>query len=246
MQSVFTIDELFDACLVLFGPQIQVSLDFLNYLKPEGVKAAYRRQVLTTHPDRAPVTGKNVARMNADFIRATAAYHKLNSVVSGRGIIAPAASPSEASGGNRGARRPYSKPSADRSPTFHNGNLPGRKLPICQFLYYSGLISWDAYISALVWQRRQRPAVGRLARDLGMLSDEEIQSILKRRALQEKFGESAIRLGFLTPYKLMVLLGRQRRFQKQIGDYFVQSGILSRRQVEMMAERQLRHNRRVS
>jgi hypothetical protein len=245
MQSVFTLDELVDACTVLFGPQIQVSIEFLNYLKPEGVKAAYRRQVLANHPDRALVTGRNAAHMNADFIRATTAYNKLNSVVSGKGIISTEPSAAETAGGGGNAGRSAPESGARKAPSFHKGGLPGRKLPIAQFLYYSGHISWEAYIGALVWQRRQRPMVGRLAIDLGMLSEQEIQSILKQRALQEKFGESAIRMGFLTPYKLMVLLGRQRRFQRQIGDYFVQAGILSRSRMEMMVQKQLAHNRSI-
>lgn len=243
MRSVFTIDELFDACIVLFGPEINVSIEFLNYLKPEGVKAAYRKQVLSTHPDRALATGQDAARMSADFIRATTAYRKLSSVVSGRGMITTTKTSLETAGDNGNPRHPSSKPNEIKSPTFYKGNLPGRKLLICQFLYYSGCISWDAYIDALVWQRRQRPVLGRIARDMGILSGDELQTILQQRDLREKFGESAIRMGFLTPYKLMVLLGKQRQFHRQIGDYFVQFGILSRRQVEMMAQKQLVHNR---
>ncbi len=245
MQSVFTLDELFEACAVLFGTDVRASADFINYLQPEGIKAAYRKQVLVTHPDRALVTGKDAVRMNGDFIRATAAYRKLISVVSGKGVIAPAGSTSGAGDGDGSARHTASKSSARKSPTFHSGSLPGRELLICQFLYYSGCISWDAYISALVWQRRQRPVMGQLAQDLGMLSEEEVQCVLKQKALREKFGERAIQMGFLTPYKLMVLLGKQRRFQRRIGDYFVQSGILSRRQMEKMVQKQLLHNRRV-
>ena len=245
MQSVYTLDELFEACAVLFGSDVRTSADFINYLQPEGLKAAYRKQVLATHPDRALVTGKDAARMNGDFISATAAYRKLISVVLGKGIIAPAESDPETTGGDGSKRHTDSKPNARKSPTFHSGRLPGRELPICMFLYYSGYISWDAYISALVWQRRQRPVLGRLALDLGMLSEEEVQYVLKQKALREKFGESAIRMGFLTPYKLMVLLGKQRRFKRRIGDYFVQAGILSRQQVEKMVQKQLLHNRRV-
>lgn len=240
MQCVFTIDELFEACAVLFGPSVRISLDFLNYLQPEGVKAAYRRKVMSSHPDRALVVGKDASGMNADFVRATDAYQKLHQVVSGNGSISTSGRGTDPSDSAGSVYRPgsgFRKPGA-----FYNGNLPARKLPFCRFLYYSGLITWKTYIDALVWQRRQRPYVGKLARDLGMLSEKEIRAVLKQRAQREKFGESAIRLGLLTPYKLRVLLGRQRRYQHQIGDYFVQSGILSRRQVERMARQQSMHN----
>jgi hypothetical protein len=242
MQGAFTIDELFEACAVLFGPGVRVSLDFLKYLKPEGVRAAYRRQVKTSHPDRALVTGKDAGRMQADFIRATEAYRKLHQVVSGKGSILPAGNASrprvKASAPSRGRRRGGNSPAV-----FHRGSLPARKLLFCQYLYYSGCISWDACIDAIVWQRRHRPTVGRIARDLGMLSEEQVQSVLRQRTLKGRFGDRAIRLGFLTPYQLTVLLGKQRLLKRRVGDYFISSGVLSRRQVERMALKQSAHNR---
>jgi hypothetical protein len=243
MQDAFSTAELFDACIVLFGSGIHVSVDFINYLQPEGLRAAYRKKVLETHPDRAVTTGEDAARMNADFIKATIAYRTLSAVVM-KGGIHPLNEPAER---NTMVHRdvPEMEPDGETVEKFFTGRIPGRKLLLCQFLYYSGCISWNRYIDALVWQRRRRPPVGRIARDLGLLSEKEIQAVLKQRAAQEKFGESAIRMGFLTPYKLMVLLGKQRRLQRQIGDYFVQSGILTRRQVEVMAQKQSVHNNNI-
>lgn len=243
MQNTSSTAGLLDACTVLFGPEIRISLDFIHYLKPEGLRAAYRKKVLETHPDRAVTTGADVARMKADFIKATLAYRTLSAVVmnDGGGLL------KESKEGDATSRRDIPKGATDRevNEKYFTGRIPGRKLLLCQFLYYSGCISWKTYIDALIWQRRRRRPVGRIARDLGLLSEKEIQAILKQRAVQEKFGESAIRMGYLTPYKLMVLLGRQRRLQRQIGDYFVQSGILTRPQVERMAQNQLLHNNRI-
>jgi len=240
MQGVSSTAELLDACVVLFGSGVHVSVDFINYLQPEGLRAAYRKKVLETHPDRAVTTGEDAARMNADFIKATMAYRTLSAVVMNGGIR-PLNDAVEY--GARGRRDvPEREQDREHAEKFFTGRIPGRKLLLCQFLYYSGCISWNTYIDALVWQRRRRPPVGRIARDLGLLSEKEIQAVLKQRAAQEKFGESAIRMGYLTPYKLMVLLGKQRRFQRQIGDFFVLSGILTRPQVELMAQKQLTHN----
>lgn len=47
--------ELFQACKILFGPHLQVSRDFLQYLQHEGVKKAYRRRAFETHPDTCPM-----------------------------------------------------------------------------------------------------------------------------------------------------------------------------------------------
>jgi len=38
--------DLFKACESLFGTDIDVSVEFLRYLKPDGVKAAYRKRAL--------------------------------------------------------------------------------------------------------------------------------------------------------------------------------------------------------
>lgn len=244
MQNASSTADLFDACIVLFGSEIDVSIDFINYLQPEGLRAAYRKKVLETHPDRAITTGEDATRMNADFIRATTAYRTLSAVVMNGGVP----SLNDVARDDAGIHRDDSKnkPVREKEERFFTGKIPGRKLLICQFLYYSGYISWNSYIDALVWQRRRRPPVGQIARDLGLLSENEIQAILKQRAIREKFGEGAIRLGYLTPYKLMVLLGKQRRFQRQIGDYFVKTGILSRKQIEQMAQKQLLHNKNIS
>ena len=51
--------DLFKACESLFGTDIDASVDFLRYLKPDGVKAAYRKRALETHPDRARVVPEN-------------------------------------------------------------------------------------------------------------------------------------------------------------------------------------------
>lgn len=43
--------ELFRSCQVLFGPHLDISREFLEYLQGPGVKSAYRRRALETHPD---------------------------------------------------------------------------------------------------------------------------------------------------------------------------------------------------
>jgi len=50
MDDVLTTTRLFSACRVLFGPQVEITLEFLNYLQESGVKDAYRRRARETHP----------------------------------------------------------------------------------------------------------------------------------------------------------------------------------------------------
>ncbi len=58
MSVVFAEQELFNACRVLFGSETQVTRGFLEYLQVSGIKSAYRKKALETHPDRR-IKGRN-------------------------------------------------------------------------------------------------------------------------------------------------------------------------------------------
>ena len=62
------------ACKILFGAEVRVSSDFLNYIKPSGLKTAYRRRALETHPDVCPSSGE-------DFKSVLDAYQLLLEIV---------------------------------------------------------------------------------------------------------------------------------------------------------------------
>jgi len=232
--------ELFDACDLLFGPGIHVSRNWLNYLQPSGLKAAYRKKALETHPDRARVLGQDRGQLEESFQQINRAYEKLNAALSsGTKVFVPTPKPA------RQKTREQTRSSArteKRSEYFFSGHMPARKLLIGQFLFYSGLISWNSYIRSIIWQRKQRPAVGRIAREWGMLSENEIKTILIRKDAREKFGDSAVRRGFLNVFQLYAILGKQRRLQTPIGEYFIQRQFLNRFEVTRMVTRQTRHN----
>jgi len=69
--------DLFNAYNALFGPYNKISMDFLRYLEPSLLKAAYRKRALETHPDRSKAIGEIEAEMNERFIQVTLAYEKL-------------------------------------------------------------------------------------------------------------------------------------------------------------------------
>lgn len=246
MQSLPSTAELNDACSILFGPNIKFSLDFLKQLQPSGLKAAYHKKALETHPDRAHSMGGDSSQLNELFIRANMAYEKLCSVIKYKGHLFQ--NPETVSAGRPKtayAQRPAYQAYQSRTDHFFNGKLPRRKLLIGQFLYYSGLISWNSYINAIIWQRRQRPSLGQLAQEWGMLSTKDIYKILMGRCQREKFGESAIRQGYLTPYQLMALLGKQRRLQPVFGEYFIKNNDLSWYDLEDMVKKQNDHNKKL-
>ncbi|MBW1720378.1 MAG: J domain-containing protein [Deltaproteobacteria bacterium] len=243
MPTVPSTAELFDACGILFDPEIEISYNFLRYLCPSDLRSAYRKKALETHPDRAKTLGKDEAEMNLHFIKATLAYEKLITVINnGRPVFSE-----ETSFAKKDIKKTFSKekPYKKASSHFFNGKVPKRKLLLGQFLYYLGFISWNTRINAIVWQRRHRPYIGQIALDWGMISTKDIHKILKGRDFREKFGESAIRRGYLTPYKLMALLGKQRRLQPFIGEYFVRHANITTRKMEEIVGKQHDHNRKV-
>jgi hypothetical protein len=127
-------------------------------------------------------------------------------------------------------------------------DLPRRRLRLAEYLYYSGRVPWTALVEAVAWQRSQRPALGRLAVDWGFVSPGDVASILERRRAADQaripFGEYAVRLGYLTSFQLLALLGRQLRLQRRIGEFFVARGFLADGEIDEIRRRLARHNAR--
>ncbi len=232
-------EELLDACGVLFGPEVKVSPQFLHYIQPSGIKAAFRERALETHPDRAVALGKYEARMEDVFKEVVLAYEKLSASIKGDGIVLVK---KRANGGNGRAPASPRAYDADFSDILYTGDIPRRELLFGRFLYYSGHISWRSLIQAITWQRNQRPRVGQIALEWGMLSRKEIHEIITGRSASEKFGEAALRQGFINRLNLMAILGKQRGLHRPLGEYFVKRNQFTRLNMNWAAEEQRRHN----
>jgi hypothetical protein len=220
--------DLFKACESLFGTDIDVSVEFLRYLKPSGVKAAYRKKALETHPDRAVVMAGQADFMADRFKEVSLAYQLLQEF-----LAAPWKYSLDESGTLYERKRPVTRPttrtrtSCDKVEPHYVGRMPSRRLLFGQYLYYAGHISLSILIKAIVWQRLQRPSVGAIAVSWGWLEGGDIGDILRNRHYGEKFGECAFRLGRISRHQLMKLLDKQKQVQPLIGKYFMEQNILS-------------------
>ena len=250
--------ELFNACRTIFGPQVNISLEFLRYLQPIGVKSAFKKRALETHPDRVKQLGGASRNLDEEFRNVKQAYELLLSYVENKASRI-AGEPAFTA---RRTRQPYeqsryrrktgygpsqyrSQQSRQRNPFidhFYRGTVPRRNLMLGQFLYYSGAISWRMLIDAISWQRSLRPAIGQIALQSGILKHNDVVRILTERRLNEKFGECAVRIGCLTPVQQTTLVSRQTRQQHRIGEYFVQQGVLSEQDLALHLSRQRLHN----
>ena len=52
MATVVPEEELYHSCRIIFGKDLKVSRDFLQYLQLTGIKKDYRKKTLEFHPDR--------------------------------------------------------------------------------------------------------------------------------------------------------------------------------------------------
>lgn len=244
MEPMMAEHELLRDCRVLFGPHLNPSRRFLEYLQNSGVKSAYRKRALETHPDR--VAGDSdlfrdvhqAYRNLLDYLAARQKGFRLPGFAPARDVrpVAPAAEPARQPPGNR-SRCGF----VDLDARYH-GVLPGRSLRLGNFLYYCGLISWRTLIQALIWQRSSRPRLGDIGRSFGMLTQEEIAMVIRESRSGEKFGQVALRLGLLSGSQLNLVLFQQKRLEKNFGQFFVENGILSARQLDRILAMQVRHN----
>jgi hypothetical protein len=197
------------------------------------LREAFRRRALETHPDRAATLGRSPASLSEDFQRLLHAFQLLSRTAPE--AARPAASPRAP---ERGPRRPQDH--------LNQGAMPRRPMQFAEYLYYSGRVRWSELVEAIAWQRGQRPPIGRIAVELRFLAHDDVGVILERRRLAgangTPFGEWAIRLGYLTPFQVLAILGQQLRSQRPIGQYFVERGILGPDEVEEVRHRIVRHN----
>ncbi len=132
---------------------------------------------------------------------------------------------------------------AAQRPTFrHTGGVPRRHLRFAQYLYFAGVIDWATLLAAMRWQHRTRPRVGEIARQMSYLSLEDVCAVLRGKRLEERFGEAALRLRRIDRLRLLTVLGRQRRFDRPIGRYFVDYNVLTPEHLARLLERHWAHN----
>lgn len=270
MEAVIAEHELFDSCRILFGAELQITRHFLEYLQHSGIKSAYRKKALETHPDVLADQGD--VDQGADLFRMVhQAYANLTTYLHARDNGFRFPSPTRVQPAPGAVRRPppasrprppqaggarpgnstrsdsagTARPSAAAWKTGHTvakRGIPRRKLLFGHYLYYAGLTNWQTIVKALVWQRTGRPRLGEIGRRFGWLSDQDILTILRQRSLSQPFGSSAVSLGFITDRQLRLMLFHQGKLQKKFGEYFVQHNHLTQAQLHDLSHQFFQHN----
>lgn len=252
---------LLQACRLLFGDEVVIGKGFLDYLQPAGLKSAYRQRARETHPDSRHSTPV-LADIEA-FFAVQQAYQVLTSYLQQRENRSLAQAPNLDTPAQpfktRGKTEfffsldtiapiilesPHRTQGANASiDRLYQGPLPERPLLFGHFLYYCGLTTWRTITAILVQQQRGRPRCGELGTRFGLLQPADIHHILKKKAANTPFGETAMALGLLDERQLRALLRHQRQQQKKFGTILVEKDLLSLRELTFLLMEFRRHNR---
>lgn len=229
---------LLDACRTLFGEEVNLGPEFLTYLQQSGAKVAFRTQAKQHHPDYFAEASPEVrARQTARFREIHQAYHLLSRYLEQRRFPrVPAPSPKPAPRSDR--QQPHRK-TPHRTEKHEVPPLP---MEFGIFAWYRGKIDYCELIDALVWQRRQRPAIGAIACHWGWLNEGMVRRILGHRGPGGRFGRKAVELGLLSSLQVEALLRHQRTHQQRLGQYFIDRGLMSAAEADLLANDLERHN----
>jgi hypothetical protein len=221
-----------------------VGAAYLQQLDPATVRRAWRALAVSSHPDAARRGGaKPGANDGRHFIEASRAYELIRGYLlcrrAGRGPAGP--SPSA-----RASKRPAPEKPAEKrgSALYYHGPVPRRRLRLAEFLYYTGRVSWQSLINAVVWQKKAQPRFGELARELRSISSQDLARILGSRLRHEQTGETAQRLRLLSAAEVERILRLQRARKRLIGRYFLEKESMTSDTLVSLLRELHRHNAR--
>jgi hypothetical protein len=107
-------------------------------------------------------------------------------------------------------------------------------MQFAMYLVDNGVLSCDEYYEAAKLQQHSRPQLGALAIEARLMTVKQLFAVLSLQCDEPntRFGELAVRLGFLTAEDLTQLLAEQERRAKPLIDVLVDEDFLSAEDVE--------------
>jgi hypothetical protein len=228
--------EITSALRILYGEDVFTSPALLKILHPDSLKAVFRQRALELHPDRAFTLGKSPEEMSEAFKDVKLAYEMLND------LLGHSLEKTEYKHRKTPPERARPIPGS-QGDLYWEAAIPEVNMLFGQFLYYAGLITINCLVSAIAWQRLQRPSFGRIARTWEYLSDDEVLAVTTSRKSGEKIGDAALRLGYLNRFQRNSVLGFQKYLQRPIGEYFKKIGLLKEDEIDYLVGLMRKHNR---
>jgi hypothetical protein len=106
-------------------------------------------------------------------------------------------------------------------------------------LVRSGLISADDYVEALGRREEERPPMGQVAIEEGLLGVRQVLDVIRTQHTESdrKFGEVAVEKGYLTASQVATLLMLQQQRQRPVIDHLVELGRISYEEAAQLAKK---------
>jgi len=241
--------ELHRACEIIFGPELSVTREFLEYLQPSGIKSAYRKRALETHPDRLAASAAPGATLNNELFHAVqnsyehllqflkareqgfrlphhvpqrpAAWHNVRPATPRR--PPPANKPTPNSNGFRAKTAGHAQPRANGSASHHQQQT-----------------AWDTeqlYHGPLP---HRRLLLGHFLYYSGIASWRMVvQALIWQRAQRPRLGELGQRFGLLQEEEVRKIL-RSKGILEPFGASAVAQGYLTEMQLQALIHQQKR------
>ncbi len=253
MTAVAAERELYQACRVIFGSELTVSREFLEYLQMSGVKSAFRRRVFETHPDRLNGQSELVRKRFAhQFHTVKQAYEKLTAYVYARdnGFRFQGARPHS---GERHSSFWQKRQRKERwaAKTTSRSAFTGRTRHQDNRKYYSSQTRTAANsFSAVKLHRGTLPErhllFGHYLYYAGLVSWQRlIQALVWQRSHKTRLGEVAVKRGWLTNEDVFSVLRASPANSLPFGQQAVRKGLLSRTQLTLLLAQQKRQQKKL-
>ena len=251
MATVVAEEDLYRSCRIIFGRDLKVSSDFLQYLQLSGIKKAYRKKAMEFHPDRGFCQSLTLQQCMANqFIDVHQAYEKLVAYLESRdkGFEFNMSSRLSSIQKDRDEGKRMHKNSASSSKGFYrkraNGCQPKNKNGGQQKTSFHGppLDPKSLYRGPLP---NCQLLFGRYLYYSGLINLHTIgQALIWQRSQRPYLGEIGRRMGWLNEQDTLKIL-QQRKDRQLFGELALGLGVLTQEQLQLLLLHQKRLHKRI-
>lgn len=242
METVAAEKELFRSCEIIFGPELTISREFLDYLQLSGIKSAYRKRAMETHPDRAALENDRVQRQRHDLFHSVQeAYENLTAFLDAKekgyclpppARQAPAKAQPPRPAPPKPQRPQQAKPKPDKTYAQTKGGF--RNTPSQPSVF------WDTESLYQGSLPNRRLLLGHFLYYSGLINWRTIiQALIWQRTERPRLGEIGQRFGLLNAEDVVHIL-RNRPILQPFGQTAMDLGLLSQPQLQMLVAHQKR------
>ncbi|MFA6284108.1 MAG: DnaJ domain-containing protein [Desulfurivibrionaceae bacterium] len=250
METVAAEKELFRSCEIIFGPELTISREFLDYLQISGIKSAYRKRAMETHPDRAALENEGVQRQRHDLFHSVQeAYENLITFLDAKEkgfcLPPPARQPHPRTQPSRPAPAKPQRPQQARANQTASGPRPHARANTQTKADFRTTASqpsmfWDTESLYQGPLPNRRLLLGHFLYYSGLINWRTIiQALIWQRTERPRLGEIGQRFGLLNAEDVVHIL-RNRPTLQPFGQTAMDMGLLSQPQLQMLVAHQKR------